>query len=42
MLKIVLIALCVLMLIGMIALDIYISNDLKGGSKKHSKDDDNE
>lgn len=36
MLKIVLIAFCVLLLIGMIALDSFISRDLKGSSKKHS------
>lgn len=35
MLKIVLIAFCVLLLIGMIALDFFISRDLES-SKKHS------
>lgn len=36
MLKIVLIAFCVLLLIGMIVLDFFISRDLEGSSKKHS------
>lgn len=36
MLRIVLIALCVLLLIGMIVLDFFISRDLEGGRKKHS------
>ncbi|OPZ20691.1 MAG: hypothetical protein BWZ04_01610 [Firmicutes bacterium ADurb.BinA205] len=36
MLKIVLIAFCVLLLNGMIVLDFFISRDLKGSSKKHS------
>ena len=39
MIKAVLIILCVLLLIGMICLDMYISKDLKGGSK-HGSDTD--
>ena len=41
MIKAVLIILCVLLLIGMISLDMYISKDLKGGSK-HGSDTDKE
>ncbi|WP_303790208.1 hypothetical protein [Ruminococcus flavefaciens] len=42
MLKIVLIIGCVLILVGMIGLDIFISRDLEKPSKKKKTDDDSD
>ena len=42
MFKIVMVALCVLLMIGMVALDFFISRDMNRPAKKNDEEDEHE